>query len=72
MEKLQGLLKHTEDIKESNADNNHGPHHRISSQLSVVLDHTSSQCLEDWAYKDVSTVTLPTVIPDTYKTLYLL
>ena len=34
----------------------------------IVLHHTSlQQCLEDCANKNVSTVMLPTVIPDTYK-----
>ena len=34
----------------------------------IVLHHTSwQQCLEDRAYKDVSTVMLPTVIPGTYE-----
>ena len=34
MEKLQCLHKQSEDIKGSNADNSHGSHQRISSQLS--------------------------------------
>ena len=45
-----------------------GPIREFTVSSVIVLHHTSSQqCLEDYAYKDASTVMLPTVIPDTYK-----
>ena len=45
-----------------------GPTRGFPVSSVIVFHHTSSpQCLEDCAYKDVSTVKLPTVIPDTYK-----
>ena len=50
-----------------------GPTKGFPVSSVIVLHHTSSQqCLEDCAYKDVSTVMLPTVIPDTYKDTFLI